>query len=147
MKERFLRSIRLLAECYHAFEHISSMHVRSLNLTPAQFDIIATLGNTSGMSFKELGERTLITKGTLTGVVARLEGKGLVERSTKPEDRRSMIVRLTAKGQHEFECAFAEHMQYCRQLFVQYSDEEFSALERELATLKQRLAAGNPTSQ
>ena len=33
------------------------------------FDIIVTLGNTPGLSFKELGQRTLITKGTLTGVV------------------------------------------------------------------------------
>ena len=34
-------------------------------LTHAQFDIIATLGNTPGMSYKELGDKTLITKGTL----------------------------------------------------------------------------------
>ena len=32
---------------------------------------IATLGNTPGMSYKELGDKTLITKGTLTGVIER----------------------------------------------------------------------------
>jgi DNA-binding MarR family transcriptional regulator len=36
---------------------ISRSHIRTLDLTPSQFDIVATLGNTDGMSFKELGEK------------------------------------------------------------------------------------------
>jgi DNA-binding MarR family transcriptional regulator len=139
MKERFLRSVRLLAECYHAFEQLSCAHVRALNLTPAQFDIIATLGNTAGMSFKELGEKTLITKGTLTGVIDRLETKGLVKRATKMEDRRSTIVQLTEKGQQEFERVFMPHIQFCKQSFLSYSDEDFASLEQELAKLKSSL--------
>ncbi len=134
-----MRSIRLLAQCYHAFEHISSTHIRTLDLTPAQFDIIATLGNTPGMSFKELGEKTLITKGTLTGVVDRLETKGMVRRVIKPEDRRSMIVQLTDKGEAEFERVFAPHLQHCKQAFLNYDDGDFAALERELAKLKNHL--------
>ena len=134
-----MRSVRLLAECYQAFERISATHVRSLDLTPAQFDILATLGNTTGMSFKELGEKTLITKGTLTGVVDRLEKKGLVARCTHAEDRRSSIVRLTAEGQQEFERIFSCHIDHCKQAFSQYSDSELSALEGELAKLKKRL--------
>ena len=70
MRERYLRSIRLLAECFQAFEQTSGRHVRTLGLTPAQFDIVVTLGRTAGMSCRALGERTLITKGTLTGVLA-----------------------------------------------------------------------------
>ncbi len=142
MKERYLRSIRLLAECYQAFEQISGSHVRSLNLTPAQFDIIATLGNTEGMSFKELGEKTLITKGTLTGVVDRLEDKGLVKRVTRSEDRRSTIVRLTAKGVREFERVFRPHVQYCKKSFSAYGEADYASLERELTKLKLHLQAG-----
>jgi MarR family transcriptional regulator, 2-MHQ and catechol-resistance regulon repressor len=138
-KERYLRSIRLLAECYHTFEHISSTNIRTLDLTPPQFDIIATLGNTEGMSFKELGEKTLITKGTLTGVVDRLEAKGLVCRSSHAEDRRSTIVRLTEKGEKEFQRVFPPHIKVCKQPFLQYGEEDFSVLERELARLKQHL--------
>lgn len=141
MKERFLRSIRLLSECYHAFEHLSGSHIRTLDLTPAQFDIIATLGNTSGMSFKELGEKTLITKGTMTGVIDRLEDKGLVKRITKTEDRRCTIVRLTDKGEQEFQRIFVPHVQFCKQAFLGYSDKDFATLEQELAKLKSHLEA------
>jgi DNA-binding MarR family transcriptional regulator len=140
-KERFLRSIRLLSECYHAFEQVSSSHVRSLDLTPSQFDIIATLGNTEGLSFKELGEKTLITKGTLTGVVDRLEAKGLVKRVTQEEDRRSTLVKLTARGQKEFDRVFVPHVEHCKQAFAGYKDQDFERLECELANLKSMLDA------
>lgn len=138
-KERYLRSIRLLAQCFHAFEKISNGHARTLDLTPPQFDIIATLGNTPGMSCKELGEKTLITKGTLTGVIDRLEEKGLVRRTIKMEDRRSMIVQLTGKGEAEFERIFAPHVLHCKKPFLDYREEDFAALEHELAKLKRHL--------
>jgi len=140
-RERYLRSIRLLAECYHAFAHISGSHVRTLNLTPPQFDIIATLGNTEGMSFKELGEKTLITKGTLTGVIDRLEAKGLVQRFVCAEDRRSVIVRLTTQGDNAFHRVFPPHVAFCKQPFLDYGEDDFAALERELAKLKAHLDA------
>jgi len=139
MKERYLASIRLLAECYQAFEHLSATHVRTLDLTPSQFDIIATLGNTEGMSFKELGDKTLITKGTLTGVVDRLEAKGMVRRIINLEDRRSTVVQLTTEGEREFERVFAPHVQHCKQPLSDYTDLDFAALERELRKLKLHL--------
>lgn len=113
-REPFLPMLRELARCYQAFEAYSGAHVRALGLTPSQFDIVATLGNTPGMSFKELGEKTLITKGTLTGVVDRLEAQRLVRRSASAEDGRSMIVSLTPSGARLFDRVFDEHLAHLR---------------------------------
>lgn len=113
-REPFLPLLRELARCFQAFEAHSSANIRSLGLTPSQFDIVATLGNTPGMSFKELGERTLITKGTLTGVVDRLEAQRLVRRSAAPGDGRSMIVSLTPAGVRLFESVFPAHLDHLR---------------------------------
>jgi MarR family 2-MHQ and catechol resistance regulon transcriptional repressor len=139
MKHRFLRSIRLLSECYHAFEQMSGAHVRHFRLTPSQFDIIATLGNTQGMSFKELGEKTLITKGTLTGVVDRLETKGLVKRMTQHDDRRMTIVKLTSVGEEEFTRIFDAHLSHCKQPFCSYSEKDFEELDHALTKLQNHL--------
>jgi MarR family 2-MHQ and catechol resistance regulon transcriptional repressor len=148
MTERYLRSVRLLAECFHAFERQAGAHIRvRTGLTPSQFDIIATLGNTSGMTFKELGERTLITKGTLTGVVDRLQAKGLVERVTQLEDRRSSLVRLTEQGDEEFKRVFAPQVEFGKRSFVNYGVQDFDALEKELTKLHANLTGKEPKSK
>jgi DNA-binding MarR family transcriptional regulator len=148
MSERYLRSVRLLAECFHAFERQAGAHIRArTGLTNSQFDIIATLGNTSGMTFKELGERTLITKGTLTGVVNRLQEKGLVKRISHLQDRRSTLVQLTAKGEAEFARVFAPQVAYCKQSFVNYQNQDFEALEKELSKLHLSLTGHPPKTR
>ena len=42
--------------------------------------------------------QTLVTSGTMTNRIDRLEGKGLVARLPDPHDRRGVLVRLTAEG-------------------------------------------------
>lgn len=142
MGERYLKSIRLLAECMQDFERFSSDFVRQYGLTHAQFDIIATLGNTSGMSYKELGQKTLITKGTLTGVVDRLEQKALVIRERCPRDKRSYYVRLSTQGEQVFHDVFPKLTRQGRQLFANYTEDDFNRLETTLAGLKQAIANG-----
>lgn len=136
MGERYLKSIRLLAECMQGFERLSGQHVRECGLTHPQFDIIATLGNTAGMSYKELGEKTLITKGTLTGVIERLEQKGLVERERNADDKRSFFVRLTPAGEALFGEVFPKVTARGRQAFAHYTESDFAALEKTLSELK-----------
>lgn len=136
MGERYLKSVRLLAQCMQGFERISGDWARRAGLTHAQFDIVATLGNTDGMSYKELGERTLITKGTLTGVIERLEQKGLVVRERNCGDKRSYFVRLTAAGDAVFADVFPQVIANGRALFAAYSDADFDALEAPLAHLR-----------
>ncbi len=137
---RFLRSVRLLAQCYQGFERLSGRHVRALGLTPAQFDIVATLGNTEGMSFRALGEQTLITKGTLTGVVDRLEMRGVIERRASRTDGRSTVVALTDAGRRLFEKVFPEHVAYCARAFSGWREDDFARLDAELARLRETLA-------
>jgi MarR family 2-MHQ and catechol resistance regulon transcriptional repressor len=140
MGERYLKSIRLLAECMQDFERLSGQHVRECGLTHAQFDIIATLGNTAGMPYKELGERTLITKGTLTGVIERLEQKGLVERERCKIDKRSFFIRLTRQGEELFAKVFPQVISKGAELFTSMDGADFDALEQQLSRLKQVLA-------
>lgn len=139
IEKRYLRSIRLLAECMQLFEQASSKRVRALGLTESQFDIIATLGNTPGMTCKELGEKTLITKGTLTGVLERLEVKGLIQRD-RGTDRRQTFIKLSSEGEACFAQTFPEVVSQGRQTFSEYQLEDFEALETQLAKLKATLA-------
>lgn len=145
----FFPVLRELVRCYQAFEAYSSIHIRSLGLTPPQFDIIATLGNTKGMSCKELGERTLITKGTLTGVLDRLEAKGLVQRTVSASDRRAQIVALTEAGEALFQQVFPGHVAFVGQALAELSESDLSQTQTSLARLRLALTistqAAGPT--
>lgn len=136
-REPFLATLRELARCFQAFEAHSAAHIRTLGLTPPQFDIVATLGNTPGMSFKELGEKTLITKGTLTGVVDRLEARGIVRRVVSDADRRSTRVELTEAGAALFEEVFPGVVARTKQVFDVFGGSERLALEASLCRLRE----------
>jgi len=134
--KNFLSVVRELVRCYQAFETFSARHIRTLDLTPAQFDIVATLGNTDGMSCKDLGEKTLITKGTLSGVVDRLTGKKLVRRLASPSDGRSQIVQLTAKGEKLFAEIFPAHLEHMNRPFAGLSQTDLQQTEAALKRLR-----------
>ena len=133
----FLPLLRELAGAYQAFEVYSGAHIYSLGLTPPQFDIVATLGNTVGMPLKELGEKTLITKGTLTGVVDRVVNKGLVCRIASPSDGRSQIVQLTLEGNDLFARIFPEHLSYMESAFSRLTPEELLEMTARLHRLRE----------
>lgn len=136
VKPAWLPTLRALVRCAQAFEHFSSAHVRELGLTPAQFDVIATLGNTDGMSCRELSERTLITKGTLTGVLDRLEARNLLRREGVPGDARRLHVRLTEAGQALFARTFPAHLAHCGRAFGQLAADDLARLTLQLDRLR-----------
>lgn len=135
-KEPFLPALRELARCYQAFEAYSAAHLRTLALTMPQFDIIATLGGTPGMTAKELGEKTLITKGTLTGIVDRLVAKERVQRVAHGSDGRCQIVRLTKKGERLFDKVFPAHLAYLSQAFRTFEAKDYARIESALRDLR-----------
>jgi DNA-binding MarR family transcriptional regulator len=98
-------------------------------LTPSQADVIFTLGGTEGMACADIGAATLITKGTLTGVIDRLHRKGLVERWEDAYDARRTVVALTAKGEALFDKVFPPHVAALRVRF-----DRISASDRDRAT-------------
>lgn len=136
LSKNFLPLLRELADTFQAFGTYSAAHIRSLDLTPPQFDIIATLGNTAGMSAKELGEKTLITKGTLTGVVDRLCDKGIVSRAASSSDGRAQLIKLTQQGDKLFAQIFPAHLAHLQPVFAQLKSAEITTLTAQLRTLR-----------
>ncbi len=113
----YLKLLRPLVEAYLAFARLDNRHIKSLRLTPSQFDVIATLGDTDGMTCSELSAKTLVTKGTLTGVLDRLARKGLIRRYAVKGDRRYTKICLTGKGDALFRQVFAAHIAFLRPFF------------------------------
>ena len=69
-----------------------------LGLTAAEVNALACFAGTDRRTVRELVDATAQRPSTFTGVLDRLERRGLIERTANPADRRSVLVRLTATG-------------------------------------------------
>lgn len=76
-------------------------HLAAFDLTPGDFDVLATIRRTehhTGVKPRELLNAVLITSGGLTKRLDRLEAAGLIGRAADPDDRRGTLIRLTQAG-------------------------------------------------
>jgi DNA-binding MarR family transcriptional regulator len=72
--------------------------LRPLNVSAAGGLMLGILRDHGPMSPSELGERLIVTRATVTGLLDSLEQRGFVRRSPNPVDRRSLVVQITQPG-------------------------------------------------
>ncbi len=137
--QTFIPLIRELLSAYHSFASFDAKGHRlsGSNLTVAQANVIFTLGNTDGMTCKDIGDWTHITKGTLTGVIDRLESKGLVERWAVEGDGRQTIIALTRRGDRIFKREFPRHVAFLKERFDQLGARDRDQAVRLLQKIQQ----------
>jgi DNA-binding MarR family transcriptional regulator len=80
-----------------AFERIGRL-LRPLNVSAAGGLVLGQLRDHGEMSPSELGDRLIVTRATVTGLLDSLERRGYVRRSANPADRRGLLVAITPLG-------------------------------------------------
>jgi DNA-binding MarR family transcriptional regulator len=72
--------------------------LRPFDLSPAGGLVLSALADGGPMSPSALSERLIVTRATMTGLLDSLERRGHLRRVPHPEDRRSLLVEITAQG-------------------------------------------------
>jgi len=80
-----------------------------LGMCGSDFGVLEALLHKGPLPVNVLGEKVLLTSGSITTAVDRLERRCLVERRSDPQDRRTRIVHLTDEGQELIRRIFAGH--------------------------------------
>lgn len=91
----------LLSRATWAMNNFVNRILRESNLgdiSVAYFAVLQALWENDGLSISELGERAQLEKSTMTSLIDRMEGAGLVRREDHPTDRRAYKICLTARG-------------------------------------------------
>lgn len=107
-------------------------------LQPGEFDVLATLrrsGSPYALTPTELYEAAMISSGSMTNRIDRLEKAGLVARKPNPADRRGTLVALTADGLALIETAVDAHVANQHAIVAGLTLEEQELLSRLLKKL------------
>ena len=129
--------LRLLT-CTNLIEaQIRSLLRERFATTLPRFDLMAQLQRSPrGLSMGELSSRLMVTGGNVTALVDALEQDGLVARGPNPKDRRSQVIRLTAKGRRSFNDMTPAHEEWVDSLLVGMSRADLAMLFQLLGRLK-----------
>jgi DNA-binding MarR family transcriptional regulator len=142
-KQRLRLWIRLL-RATRAIEAELREHLRiEFAMTLPQFDVMAALARREeGMTMTDLSRALMVSNGNVTGIIDRLVAENYVVRQALAEDRRSFIVRLTAKGAARFAIVAATHEAWVDKLLSDFSAEEMDSLISHFDGLAERIRKG-----
>lgn len=99
----------ILFKAFRAMQAHAERSIAGLGLCWSDFGVLEALLHKGPLPVKAIGEKVLLTSGSMTAAIDRLEERGLVVRGDDPGDRRSRIVRLTDEGYRVILALFAEH--------------------------------------
>jgi DNA-binding MarR family transcriptional regulator len=93
-----LEFMRALWALDHALQSASKRMETRLGVTAPQRLVVRIVGRFPGISAGEVAEILHVHPSTLTGVLKRLEARGVVIRRADPKDGRRALLALTARG-------------------------------------------------
>jgi MarR family 2-MHQ and catechol resistance regulon transcriptional repressor len=132
-----------MARAHATFAKLTQEDIATYGLTPPQFGVLECLGHLGAMMIGELCRKMLVSGGNMTVVVDNLAKEGLVERIPSTEDRRAIVVRLTAKGKKLFSEIFPKHARFVASTAAVLTEQEQTELSGLLKKLGMGLAKRN----
>lgn len=138
---------RLLRLSKYVRRRVSTVFSRG-GLHDGEFDLLATLyrsGKPNGLTPNELRNAAVLSSGAMTNRLDRLENAGYIGRVPNPEDRRSVLIRLTESGKELVLELLDDYLETLRDLQAALNDRQKEELTAALRTLLRSLEDGkNP---
>ena len=105
--------------------------------TLPRFDFMSQLErHHDGLTMGELSRRMMVSGGNVSGIATQLVKEGLVDRSPMPENRRTFIVKLTAKGRLAFAAMAAQHEEWIISMLGHLDEKDVQQLMQLLTGIK-----------
>ncbi len=99
----------VLWKAARAAQAYAEKSILELEMCGSDFAVLEALLHKGPLPVNEIGKKVLLTSGSITVAVDRLETKGLVERRAHGTDRRARIVHLTKSGRKLITRIYADH--------------------------------------
>jgi MarR family transcriptional regulator, 2-MHQ and catechol-resistance regulon repressor len=121
-----LKLVIAIARCHNSLFEKIDKNTQSFGLNTSEFGVLELLFHKGPQPVQKVAEKILVTSGTITYVIDKLQKKQLVERKKCEKDKRIFYVILTEEGKTLMENIFEQH-----KLFVQNVFEGFDEKSKE----------------
>jgi len=100
------------------------LEMAKYNLSITEFSVLEVLYHKGKQTIQQIGHSILISSGSMTYVIDRLEHKGFINRTACPDDRRAIHVTLTDEGNSLMEKIMPKQQQWVDGVFSSLNTEE-----------------------
>ncbi len=125
----------VLSRAHRAVGDHARRQIERQGLRPTEFGVLEALYHKGPLTLGQVGERVLVTSGSVTPVADKLEKRGLIQRRISSEDRRVCYAELTEAGRELIGGIFPDHAEVIRGAMAGLTVEE----KRIAAALLRRL--------
>ena len=133
LKDEF-QVAKLINELYSKMNQTMSNQLKDIGLTHQQTMIIKLIAHNKKITISEICNEMTLSKGTVSGIVSRLEKLGLVIKVKDEEDLRNTYVVFSEKG-NLFAQKFRDEMNHCfEEIFKNFTSEELEHFKYVLKT-------------
>jgi MarR family 2-MHQ and catechol resistance regulon transcriptional repressor len=117
-------------------DRIAQADIASHGLCLTDFGVLEALLHRGPLRVSEIADTVMLTSGSMTTAVKRLEAKGLVRKALHSADGRVRVVELTESGSALIQPAYAAHEQVIETVFEPLSPGERTTLVELLLKLR-----------
>ena len=137
--EAFLHLMRTSTELTEAFDALHASH----NISHGRFIVLMLLNRDpeKPVNPADLADRASVTRATITGLIDTLERDGFVKREHTLDDRRMMLVRLTAEGRGYFDKILPDYFRQVASVMSHLTAADRKALVALMGKIQQELPA------
>src|ERR1700751_855826 len=119
----------ILMKAYGAIQAVAAKDIADSNLGPSDFYVLEILLHKGSLPVNTIGRKSMLTSGSISIAVDRLEKRKLVRRDPSVDDARVIYVSLTGAGHALIQRIFSRHARRMEEVFGPLSDEERLLLE------------------
>ncbi|CAM4439258.1 MULTISPECIES: MarR family winged helix-turn-helix transcriptional regulator [Paenibacillus] len=105
-----LKLFVVLSKAYKSLMDHAVRDMKSHGLASAEFMVLEVLYHRTRIPLQQIGEKILVTSGSITYNIDKLEKRGLLKRVPCDEDRRVTYAEITEAGRELFDDIFPKHV-------------------------------------
>ena len=119
---------RSMASSWKRLQHDAEKNLLRIDLSVAELRILRVLREQGSSPMNRFCAETMLSQPSITGLVDKLEERGLVERVRSREDRREVLIAITAKGNQTYSKGMDLHRQFVEKALSALEDDEAKSL-------------------